>query len=232
MSQIEDFINSYNTLVIDDETISYFQLVHAASDEIWHTFPCPADSILVQTAVSNMASELSTGSHTIKIQAISVGKQIRGQCVQSVTGRSSAAKSSAADAIQHAKALAMNIDTADRQLVHMSQRLEEANERARQAEERSGMMVSEVYKMGDLVHKFVLDKESVILDREERESRNKAFMTIAETLAPILGQALMIGGSFMEVWIKEKKDEMDYNYEKRKREREKGVIEQEKSQSN
>lgn len=220
MSQLEEFINNYNVLVIDGETTSYYQLIHSGSDEIWHTFPCPADPIVVQTAVSNMAAELATGSHSIKVQALA-GSKLRGQCAQAVQGRSAAAKSSAADAISHAKALSMNIETADKQLIHMSQRLEEANERARQAEERSGMMVSEVYKMGDLVHKFVLDKEEAVLNREERESRNKSFMTIAETIAPIVGQALQIGGVFMEVWIKEKKEEMDYRYEVRKREREK-----------
>ena len=205
MSDLEKFVSDYSVLVIDEEATGFFQVIHTGTDEIWHTFPATVNHNVIQGAINNMAMELPTGRHSVRVQAISESsKQIRGQIAQALEGRSAAAKSSMNDAITLAKATAMNIQTADTQLGNMSARLQAADERAREAEARAGEMISEVYKMGDMVNSFIQEKESAVLDREEREARNKSFMMIFETMTPILGQAITIGSQFLEIWIKDK----------------------------
>jgi hypothetical protein len=221
MSAIEEFVEEYNALVIDGEKTAFFQVVHAGTEEVWHTFPNPADPQKIQSSISNIGIELPTGRHSIRVQAISESsKAIRGQIAQSIEGRSAAAKSSMNDAINMAKATQMNIQTADTQLVNMSARLQAADERAREAEGRAGDMISEVYKMGDMVNKFIMERESSVVDREERDSRNKSFMMIAETMAPIVGQAVQVGSMFMEMWIKDKQEEMKAASDKKRKARE------------
>jgi len=220
MGQLEDFVEEYNKLVINDEKTAYFQLVNAGTDETWHTFPNPADASRIQAAISNMGNELPTGRHSIRVQAVSEGSgAIRGQVAQAIEGRSAAAKQAGNEQVQHAKALQMNIDTADKQMASMAARLQAAQERAQEAEERAGTMVGEVYKMGDMVNGFIMERESAQLDREERESRMRSMNAIAEVMAPILGQAVTIGSMFAEIWIKDKKEEMEARAETKRKAR-------------
>lgn len=207
-NSLEEFIEYYNKIVIDGESVSHYQLAIVSTEEIIRVFANPADFADVRTTIDSAAADMPTGSHTIKLVAISTDKQPIGRWSQTLSGRSQAAKVSAQEQISHAKALSMNIDTADRQLVNMSARLEEANERARIAEDRAGGMIQEVYKMGDLVNKFIVEKESEHLDREEREARNAAILSIAGTIAPILQVLMTEGSNLLEMWIKNKKEDL------------------------
>lgn len=198
MSDIEEFLEEYNALVIGDEETTKYQIIHTGTEEPWGTFPAPADLDKVLAAVSRVGSQLATGNHSIRIQAIGRDGGIRGQLGLSVEGKSAAARSSGNEMVQHAKALRMNIETADTQLANMSARLQAADQRAREAEDRAGNMAGDVYKMGDLVNKMLMDKESAIIDRDERESRMQNMAKITETLVPVLGQGFMIFSKYME----------------------------------
>lgn len=203
MSEIEDFLEQYNNLVIGDEITTHYQLVHTGTEEPWDTFAAPADSDQVQAAISRTSSQLATGNHSIRLQAIKSGGGIRAQIGLAVEGRSPAARQSGNEMVSHAKALRMNIETADVQLQNMTARLQAADQRAREAEDRAGSMAGDVFKMGDLVNKMLMDKESAMLDRDERESRMQNMSKIAEVLVPILGQGVIVASKYFEYKMQE-----------------------------
>lgn len=202
MSEIENFLNEYNELVIAEVETSHYQFIHTNTEENWGTIKAPASPEQVNDKISNIFSQLATGKQSIRIQAIGTDGGIRGQYGYSSEGRSPSARQSGSEMVQHAKALAMNIQTADNQLVNMAARLEAADKRAQEAEERAGSMTADVFKMGDMVNKMLMDKESSMLDREERESRMRNMTQIAETLTPILGQAIVAASKYFEYKMK------------------------------
>lgn len=198
MDEIEPFLEKFNNLVIGDETTREFQIIHVGTAEPWNTFPAPADVDEIKAAISNIGRSLATGQQVLRLQAVGSGGSLRGQISIEIEGRSPAARQSGNEMINHAKATAMNVETADRQLSAMSARLQAADMRAQEAEERAGRMTGDVWKMAELANKMLMDKESAILDREEREARIQNMAKITETLVPILGQALVLGSKYME----------------------------------
>lgn len=203
MPGIAEFIENYTALVIDGEAVGFFQIIHMGSQEVWATIPNVKDADTVREVEDSLASigpTLPTGKHTLIVQAISsTSKAVRGQYSHDVHGTSAAAKSSGQEQVSHAKALAMNIETASNQLNSMTVRLEAADERARSAEERAGNQLMDGYKMADMVHNMLLEKERASLDDSERLARMASMKMIGESLAPILGQAIMIGSKFVEI---------------------------------
>lgn len=204
MHNIEEFLEEYNNLVIGDESTAYFRLTLAATEEPWGTFLAPVDDPQrLVTAVSNLGHDLPTGQHSIKLQAISSKSDtIRGQIAFVVEGRSAAAKHAAKEQIELAKATAMHVDTMNVQLKGMSIRLQESQERCRKAEERAGDSISDVYKMGDLVNGMILKQKVADFDVEERQQRMENMAEIAKTMAPILGQAVIIASAILEIKVK------------------------------
>lgn len=203
MSELEDFLEHNNGLIIGDDVTSHYQIIHSGTDEAWGTFPAPADESSINGAVSRMASDLATGKHSLRIQAFAKSGQLRGQIAMAVEGRSVAARQSGNEMISHAKALRMNVETADNQLANMTMRLQAAEQAARDAEERARSTVSDVYKMGDLVNKMLMEKENQILDRDERMARMQNMAAITQTLTPILGQAIVIASKYFEIKVSE-----------------------------
>lgn len=208
MSHVNTFLEHHNPLVIGDEATGHYQLVLVATDDVWETLPSPAKEEDVNAALSNIGLGLPTGRHSVRLQAISEkSASIRGQLMLTIEGRSVAARKSNEDSISHAKALSMNIATAEQQLATMGARLQESEERARQAEERAGMMILDQYKMADMVHRLIREKEDLQYGDAERQARIESFKMIAETLTPILGQAVIIASKWFEVkmaeWEKE-----------------------------
>lgn len=208
MSHVNTFLEHHNPLVIGDEATGYYQLVLVSTDDVWETIPSPAKEEDVNAALSNIGLGLPTGRHSVRLQAISEkSSSVRGQLMLTIEGRSVAARKSNEDSISHAKALSMNIATAEQQLATMGARLQESEERARQAEERAGMMILDQYKMADMVHRLIREKEDLQYGDAERQARIESFKMIAETLTPILGQAVIIASKWFEVkmaeWEKE-----------------------------
>jgi hypothetical protein len=221
MNQLEEFIEEYNVLVIDDDTTGFYQIINAGTDEIWHTFACPADAQKVQTSISNLAQELPTGRHSIRVQAIGKSsKAIRGQMAQSVEGRSAAAKVAIGDHLSNAKAMKLQVDMMETQVASMTARYQTAQEQLAEASESRGAMMLDSFKLQEMVHGMLMKQEQGSLDTAERESRMRSLETIAQTLAPVLGQAIQIGSEFAEIWVKEKKAAMQDSIKKSKEARE------------
>lgn len=222
MSEIETFLEEYNDLVIGDVKTSHYQIIHTNTEEPWGTISAPCEPQLMNEKVSNISSQLASGRQHIRIQAIGSDNAVRGQLGINVEGRSPNARQSGSELVTAAKATAMNVQTAETQLINMAARLEAADKRAQEAEERAGNMTGDVFKMGDLVNRMLMEKESAILDREEREERMRNMQQITATLTPILGQAIVIGSKFLEHkikvwesnWEKESQEKINKNKEK------------------
>lgn len=215
-NELEQFIEEYNVLVIDEEGTAYFQLIHSGTEEVWRTFPVPAEPSKIEAEVANMSTQLATGNHGVRVQAISERtKQVRGQVGLSVTGRSAAAKASTQDAMQSAKAMQLHVEIMERQVTSSNARVEEAFERQRLAEQRAGESTLQVFEMMDMVNKFLMEKESAKLDASDREARNQAFITIAGAVAGPLSKAVEMGVELAALHMDDKKEE----YIRRKRAR-------------
>jgi hypothetical protein len=202
MSELADFLERNNGLVIGDDITSHYQIIHSGTEEPWGTFPAPAHEDDLNSAISRVAVDLATGKHSLRIQAFSAKGILRAQIGMAVEGRSVAARQSGNEMISQAKALSMNVNTAATQLESMTMRLQAAEQAAADAEERARNTVSDVYKMGSLVNQMLTEKENQILDRDERMARMQNMAAITQTLTPILGQAIVIGSKFIEYKVK------------------------------
>lgn len=202
MSQVEEFLNEYRGLVIGDEGTAKFQFVNLGDNEVCATYPIDVTAEKVDGDLSRITSGLATGRQVLRLQAISTAGTVVASIHINVEGRSQHARQAGSEQISHAKALAMNVDTANSQLANMTSRLGAADERAREAEERAGTLISDMYKMGDMVNRMIMDKESAELDRQEREARIQSMQQIANVMVPLLGEALVIGSKFVEHKVK------------------------------
>lgn len=202
MTALDQFLEEYNNLVLVDEPTSHFSLIHLGTDDVWRTFKAPVEEETINAAISDVTRELATGNQILKLQAYGASGGIRGTFSIKVEGRSSAARTSGNEQISHAKAVRMNIETADMQLANMQSRLEIANQAAKEAEDRATSCVKDVWGMADMVNRMLNEKEAANLDREEREARMKNMAAMVETLTPILGQAIVIGSKYIETKVK------------------------------
>lgn len=196
---LASFIEKYNSLVIADEGISHYQLINTFSDEVMLTFPCPADEAEIMGAISDKANELATGTYVLKLVAF--GEKTRtvlGSFNSTVQGRNSDAKRVAQEHVTHAKAIAMNVSTAEGQLNSMMVRMQAADQRAHEAEERAGSLVEHVYKLGDIVNTVMYDQDERRMQREESEARIAIYKDIAGALMPLLGPLVVIASKWVE----------------------------------
>lgn len=209
---LSDFLEKYNNLVVGDENVGYYQLINSTNDEIWGTFPNPGQESEIMSAISELAIQLASGTYALRLQAIGAkSRTILAQFSSTVEGRNNVAKKVAQEHVSHAKALAMNVHTAEQQLNSMTVRMQAADQRAHEAEERAGNLVEHVYKLGDIVNNILYDQEERRMAREESEARIAIYKDVASTLMPILAPLVVIASKWVEKKINEAGINPDFN---------------------
>lgn len=198
MANVKDFVEEYNKLVIEGTATTYFQIVLMSSDDVWNTFIAPADPEKVEAALANVSTDLPTGKHTLQVQAMGDGNIVRARMSQNVEGRSAAARQANNDVIAHAKAVSLNIETAEIQMRHSNARSQVANERAETSERHVASLVADGFKMQEICHKMIIEKESAAFDEDERAARMHNMKAIAETFVPMLGPVVKLGMKWLE----------------------------------
>lgn len=195
---LSEFLDKYGSEVFGDKATAYYQLIHSGSEEVWHTFQPSAKADEVSNVISNVSTELISGKHVLKLVAFASDKTILGQYSSAVQGSNKAAQVAQSDFISNSRAISVHVDTMDKQLRLSTAAREEAEERARKAEERAGAMVSATYEIADALQKLMWNQEEQRAIREESQARVAAIKEIAQVAAPIMGTAVMILGKFLE----------------------------------
>lgn len=229
MTTLEDFLSKYNTLVIDDEKTSRYQMIHAGSDEVWDTIPTPAHEEDIHSRIANIGDRLSTGRHSLRLQAVSSRGTNWGQFGIDIEGKSAAARNAGNEAVSHAKALRVNVETGEMQLQSMSARLEAANARSAIAEEKAYGSIVNGFAMLDMAHKMMLDREREKMEAEVATKNAETMAMLAATMVPVLNVAVEFGAKYM-MW-KMAKIEEEWKNPKRPKE-DVRVVTEERSTNN
>ncbi len=183
---LETWLEEQNVLTVGEEPNSCIKLLDA-QEQVWATWSVPVKSETVHTAFASMAQQLATGRHAFALVSFAVDGEQRARYMHTVSGGSSAAKAAQTDEITRAKATAMNIDIADKQLQMMSVRLEQADARAAKMEERAGENIELLWKLADRIQEHERDDRRVDLEMEEKKARIELLKEIGGQVAPLLG---------------------------------------------
>lgn len=199
MSDVSEFLEHHDKLVIKDVVTSHYQLMNIGTDEMWGTFAAPAlESLdLIESAIGDVPHQLPTGKHHLRLQAVGADGAIRGQIGFSVDGRSAHVKSAMTDHMALQKAVRMNVETSETQLSTMSIRQQQAEERALTAERRMAENASAVMEMQGLVSKMLNDQEKHDLEVYERRARADALKEFALMFKPAVPMLMNFGISYM-----------------------------------
>lgn len=194
MSEIVEFIEEYNRLVIGDEKCAYFSIVQ--SDTRWRSFVAPlAEPDRVLAAISGIAQGLPVGSHVLFIQAVAPHGGIMGQISVTVDGRSQAAKKAHSDQLATVKGSQMIVETAESQINLAMQRAESAERRAQALQEQINEQQASHLTLVETCSRMLLDQERAQLDEEDRRARIEMAQNTLLMATPALNYALEV---FME----------------------------------
>ena len=182
---LETWLEEQNVLTVGEEPNTCVKLLDA-QESVWATWGVPVKSETVFAYFSGLRAQLATGRHAFTLVSYS-GDEQRARFMHTVEGGSSAAKAAQTDEITRAKATAMNIDIADKQLQMMSVRLEAADARAAKMEERAGEMVELVWKLADRVEERDRTDRRTELEFEEKQARIEFLKEIGGQVAPLIG---------------------------------------------
>lgn len=203
--QLENFLDQYNAFNVNDEHCSHYVVIHTGTEEVWTTMAVPVTVERVRDIVNELASNFPKGKNSFRLQAMSSSKVILGQIFLPFQGQSSVGRDTSvgAEAILHQKALAAMVSTTEQQLAQMQGMLDMTSKRATDNEEVATNSQMEMFKMMNLVHTLVMEREDRDHVRAVREAEIESARAIANTLVPLMGPLVVIAGKFLERKLKQ-----------------------------
>lgn len=195
MSEISDFLERYDQLVVGTVRASYYQLIQEGNERVHGTFPVPAlpDAQAIEQTAAALPDTLPTGQHRLNITAFGTNGNVLGSVGWVTAGRSQSARQAINDAQSLAKAMQMHVDTAQSQMQQSDAARQAAEERAIKAEGKIAEMMGEQIKMVDMVHTMMLSAERAALDKGEHEMRMKVLQMVGEGLLPLVNKFAEVG---------------------------------------
>lgn len=196
MSEISDFLEEHNPLVIGDERVQYYALVQLATGERWATWACPASAEAVDAKLPVVANHLPTGRHAMRLTAYAANGRELGQIGVTLDGRSPAAKSAGNAQLDAAKASQIVLDSAAQQ-VHSSNAAREAAERrALEYQEKMAELAGSHFEAVQMMHTFLMNQERDALDAEDRRMRNEQIGMVVQGLLPVVNKLAEAGAEW------------------------------------
>lgn len=182
------FLETNNSLTVGEEMNAYYQVVSNGSDEVWATFPVPADAEKVTEVIQDIATGFPMGRHHVRLQVCAKSGAVRAQTVIAIEGKSTVStKTSRADeAIQHARALKANVDVSEQQLVAISQRYQVAETRNFELMEKLVSQQHANLEIMSFMQNIVDEREDREFRRAEHEANMKQIAGMAQNLLPVV----------------------------------------------
>lgn len=187
--RLANWVRMQQRLVDDGTKATHIHLIvkDGIDETTWAIWPIATEKLAweIQESLTALGQEISTGKHPAKLVALDHNGRQLGLLPQSIHGSAGAKTSAANEAVTHARATAMNVATAEQQLVTMANR-------AQAAEDRATKMMASFYEMTAVVTRMQHDQVDNDCRRIESQARSEALTRIGEQIAQHAGPLMML----------------------------------------
>ncbi len=173
--------------LVDDGVAAAFVKLEGPDEKVWGTWPVSLEKLedVVEQAFIAIGEELPTGRHQARLYSVDGKGEQLSVLPKMLTGRSQQARSAASEHTTHAKALAMNVATAESQLATMANRAERAETRAVELSEG-------IFKLIETVTRMQTEASDDEIKRQESLARCRAIEQIGGQVAQNIGPLLAL----------------------------------------